>query len=444
MFSFYSDGVKHTKSDEAIDMLTLIDYLKDNPLKDYIQEIRNTRLKGDKSYKEMKLSLPNISPNCITSHRCLRQEVFSKNFHRMSKYLYFDIDDVEDIENYKKHLIDTYGEQAVLICTSVSGKGISMFFRIDSDLRENNFRSVWNYIRNTILENENVDEKVSNLGRIWFLTQDENLFFNPDASIKIPSKVLRNIHPPYDIEKDSTKPSKSEKRKIKEQTKQSKSRLMKIYNELEEPYTSDITSIPPSSTLEGIIWQTPVSTDKPIVEVKSHESFKLYIPKSIKDGKKRSTFVRIMNTLLELNPHYTKEQTLSFLSGINTRNTTVPMVESELVRLVNFEYDNILKRGTAYAKSKTKNLVFNKDCDLSRLDKMKVANKINGSIRKNNTIKIIEEAIELLISYDVKVNRVNICNVSGLSYSSVCRNYYEPTSNVNSIVESINNTLSVY
>ena len=101
MFSYFEKGITNLIPSKTIDLSQLVKLIKNNPKKSLINEIRELRLKGDQTYKEKKIFLNYITPNCSVKKRSLKEEEdYTKNFIAPSSYIYFDFDDVVNAQEF--------------------------------------------------------------------------------------------------------------------------------------------------------------------------------------------------------------------------------------------------------------------------------------------------------------------------------------------------------
>jgi hypothetical protein len=440
MFSLFTKGITDTKSPALIDFRSLVTMIKDHPEKDKIKSIAKLRASKDESYKTLKLQLPNITPNCYVLERNIGdKETFERNFQGMSKYLYFDFDDVDDVDSFKNRLIMQYGAHCSLISKSSSGKGISMLIRVNSGLNELNYIEVWDYIRNGLLCNEDVDMKSRNLGRAWFVPYDTNVFCNYESDVIVPSRFLKSKTVPYYSPKDKS---------VKKDSKQDKvvqDMLKRVFDSLDidtsdedygdtEVYSKEMVSI------SDLVWSTPVEVNEPILEYKPVIVDNLYFPAFIRDGKKRSVFCKLIFKILKLNPYKTESFIYSVLSRVNEKYTDVPMADKKLKELVSSIFLKIQKEGNNDTGGKIKNIHFNKNCNLDRKSKIRIANKITGINKSNNSIELINSSIQYLTTNNLKVTKMAIAKHSGLGYATIKRNYNKSKVSIPELISDINNS----
>ena len=171
MFSYFQNGIVNVIPQKVIQLNHLIEIIGNNPQQDLIKKIREMRIEGNKEYKVLKRKLSYITPNCMVKYRDLSNEKFEKNFIQGSQYIYFDIDNIPAIEQYKTEFISTYQNLASLICKSSSGEGLSVLFKLENAISTKvEFLKIWNYIHTKILKDVNIDVSCKDLGRPMFIS----------------------------------------------------------------------------------------------------------------------------------------------------------------------------------------------------------------------------------------------------------------------------------
>jgi hypothetical protein len=91
----------------------------------------------------------------------------------------------------------------------------------------------------------------------------------------------------------------------------------------------------------------------------------------------------------------------------------------DLLSLFNMQYGYIKSDHYEYQNNRKKSLHINPDLDLTGGQKSLVANKVNGSIRKNKTKLKIAAAIEKLTKENEKHTISSISKLSGVSRKTV-------------------------
>ncbi|WP_299057129.1 BT4734/BF3469 family protein [uncultured Polaribacter sp.] len=381
-------------------MSQLVKFIKNNPKKSLINEIRELRLKGDQTYKKKKTFLNYITPNCSVKKRNIkREEDYTKNFIAPSSYIYFDFDDVVNAKEYKEYFIEKYGHLVSLVCLSSSGGGISVFFKLTNTVDNKNYLEIWETIKATHLKEEQVDLRCKNLGRAMYLTYDTEPFVNYENEITVEI------------------PFNSEKRHLKKQLNQSI--LNKKYiNTLIEP----LSNIDFEEFMDKIVTKTPVVVKNPIVELFASEKMDITFPREIRDTKKHSIYTIIIHKLVFLNPMLPASYLFSYLNFINNYFGKPPMEYKKLKDLFLFVYTSIKNdENYEFINKKYKFVHFNSNSKLTGGEKRNLASKINGKRRSNSSIEKIITAKKEMKSQGLKITQKALAKKTGLSISTIKR-----------------------
>lgn len=416
MFSYFEDGIKDTKCSKFIGLSELIQLIRHNPNDQKIETIRNLRRNDDEFYKVLKSNLPYITPNCMVKIRKLDEDNFSNNFMQFSQYLYYDIDNW-NAENYKSYFVNKYGHLASMICISSSGGGLSVLFKVKNIITRENFDEIWQSVRDTILFTELVDEKCKDIGRAMFISHDTSAFFNFENEIEVELK---------DVTDDL----------FKKRGKQSKS-CKDFNNTLISPFS--IKSI--DQTLEKLVTRTSVEVLNPIVDFKPVECVDVYIPAIIKDGTKHVIYTSMIHALIYLNPEIEKEYIFSFMWYVNNKFAKPKMEKREFIRLFYWVYNGIKETGRTKVTKELKFIHFHSDCKLSKEEKIGISNMLNGSKRKNESIKKIIDAKNELNQLGQKMTQNRIAALTGLSAKTVRTHLNSVMIDMDEMVEMVNNSM---
>ena len=417
MFSYFEKGITNLIPSKTIDLSQLVKLIKNNPKKSLINEIRELRLKGDQTYKEKKIFLNYITPNCSVKKRSLKEdENYTKNFIAPSSYIYFDFDGVVNAQEYKHYFIEKYGHLVSLVCISSGAGGIAVFFKLTNAVDNKNFLDIWNTITETILKEEQVDVICKDLGRPMYLSYDTEPFVNYDNEITV------------DI------PLSKEKNTSKKQLNQSI--LNKKYNNtLIEP----LSNIEFEEFMDKIVTKTPVVVNNPIVELFASEKMDVTFPREIRDTKKHSIYTIIIHKLVFLNPQLTASYLFSYLNFINNYFGKPPMEFKKLLDLFTFVYSSIKNdENYEFKNKKYKYVHFNSNSKLTGGEKRYLASKINGKRRSNTSIEKIITAKEELKSQGLKTTQKALAEKTGLSISTIKRHINSEPVDLEKLVIDVN------
>ena len=417
MFSYFEKGITNLIPSKTIDLSQLVKLIKNNPKKSLINEIRELRLKGDQTYKEKKIFLNYITPNCSVKKRSLKEdENYTKNFIAPSSYIYFDFDGVVNAQEYKHYFIEKYGHLVSLVCISSGAGGIAVFFKLTNAVDNKNFLDIWNTITETILKEEQVDVICKDLGRPMYLSYDTEPFVNYENEITV------------DI------PLSKEKNTSKKQLNQSI--LNKKYNNtLIEP----LSNIEFEEFMDKIVTKTPVVVNNPIVELFASEKMDVTFPREIRDTKKHSIYTIIIHKLIYLNPQLPSSYLFSYLNFINNYFGKPPMEYKKLIDLFTFVYSSIKNdENYEFKNKKYKYVHFNNNSKLSGEEKRNLACKINGKRRSNTSIEKIITAKKELKSQGLKITQKALAEKTGLSISTIKRHINSEPVDLEKLVIDVN------
>ena len=188
MIPIYEKGIKSTTPNRKIDFQELYQLILNGSHKSQIETIRHLKQVGDNYYKTYKEKLPYITPHVDVKERNLSDEHFTKNFICFTGFLYFDLDNVENILEEKKRIIYQYGNQVALVCLSPSGAGLTILVRVSNQITRGTFPFMWNKVRTTLLKAEKVDPKATGMGRAMFLSYDPDVFVNYESVVDVDMK----------------------------------------------------------------------------------------------------------------------------------------------------------------------------------------------------------------------------------------------------------------
>ena len=157
----------------------LVDLIRNNPQSDVIDKIRQLRLQGKEN--EVNLLKQNnlyfVNPNYYLD---------STGQSVGSGFIYLDIDKVEgDIEKYRESFIEKYGHLVSMVCLSSSGRGLSILVPVNHSINNTStFKRVYRYVASLFGATE-FDHAVGHLKSNWFLSGDENVFYNESSPLMI-------------------------------------------------------------------------------------------------------------------------------------------------------------------------------------------------------------------------------------------------------------------
>lgn len=386
-----------TFSEDKLTIDQLVTMIRNHPFKDKIEKIRSITYKCNE-YQNIKVTLPCITPHGYFSS--LKKDGLSE----ISGYLYYDIDGFETDSELQSNIVKLNTEYKItMICTSCGGKGLSMLLRV-ANLTIVNFENTYKYVASLLIDRGfNIDKAASGLSRKMIVSYDSNIIYNKDNYFKIDNNLIIK----YLEELNDSKSTVSKKR---------------IQYTLNGTFSSK-EIIPMKELLKTIRVET--TYDKAIdgdYVIDPQDSYKIMIPKQIKDGDKHKVYRRIVYALHYLNPTISSHEAFSFLCHVN--NSASPrMDKTKLVILVTNLCVAIAKQGIVSLKTRTKKIHFNPDLMLTTKDKQSLSAKINGALITNITIEQINDTKAVLVSKNLKPTQKAVSEATGLSLRTVKRNW---------------------
>jgi hypothetical protein len=153
-------------------ILNVLHQIKDETLKLKIGKLRSTLVKPEKEL--LKKQLP-----CITVSGIFKNGHAAKDLIQHSGLIQIDFDSVLNLKDLKEKICRDVYTYACFI--SPSGTGIKAIVKIVSDFHLESFEALNLYYKEKY--NVNMDVKCKDVGRLMYLSYDENLFINENAMV---------------------------------------------------------------------------------------------------------------------------------------------------------------------------------------------------------------------------------------------------------------------
>jgi hypothetical protein len=393
MFSYYENGYKAAKADMVVDITVLARTIMDNPNKDLIAKLRASDYKS-KEYNTIKARLP-----CVTPAGMFGEERKTEKLVQLSEYIFFDVDgmgNMEEAEQLRDNLVEKYGRKLALCGISSGGKGLFFYVRAQ-DLSKENYNEAFDWIALKVFSDVNIDFNAKGVNRAHIIPYDPSLYFNPMSEV---------ILLPSEITKASTRKETLSVKKNKEAC-----------------YTASVSFYDLDHVLKSIRQQTGVIVHSPVFDIEAIPFHKLYIPLSITDGRKHTTFRAITQSVVYLNPGISLRMVQSLINYVNYNYTTQAMNGKEMERTVAHEYHRIHEAGGTDLEPPVKILHFNKNCGMGKEQKTMIAAMVNALIKVFASVTAIEEARELMERESRKVTKKEVARLSGVSLKTVSRHW---------------------
>ncbi len=340
-----------------------------------IEYLRSLPYKSDE-YERVKKGFPNITPHCTTIGG--RRKVHAA---AATGYLYYDIDVKEragePLMALKQRIIDEYGAYTCMCGISIGGQGLFFYVHVNGITLEN-FGEVHEYFKNEVFTTLKFDNGAKGIVRPQFITYDKNLWYRYNV-IELP-----------DI---------PEKYKIKRKGKNSINTTTKAHD------IDCFSLISLSELLPTLIRETPVDTGNADFIIQPIDYVSLFVHKNIRDGRKHSTYRTYTNVLTYLNPHIILLELVSFMNYVNMHRTGgKPMPFTEMVNTVAHAWKQSKLEGLWDCRwVRRKRVHISKTKGFSKKEKIEIANRENGKLRRKDTEIKIKVAVEVLLENNQEV-----------------------------------------
>jgi len=422
VFSYFQYGITDTKPKKILDLPGLARMIKNHPQAEFINKIRSLRANSDKSYKILKTKLPNITPNCIIKERNLKtDDQFNNNFIQFSGYIYFDLDGLSDINEYKHYFIEKYSQIVSLVSVSSSLGGLSVLVKVTNSITKDNFVLIRSAIIESFFKDESefIDEMCVDKGRAWFISSDPDVYVNFENEVSVSYNEIE---------------SSIIKKRVKQPISRDKDAINRLNYSFSELPTLD-------EVMSKIKLKTPVAVDNRIIDFKPAEYVEVTFPPKIKDKTKHKTYIGIIHKLVHLNPGVDKKYLFSYLNYLNNSIADPKMDYRELSKLFKLVYDSTQKDDYKFDGARIKDYHFNPSVFLEGITKKGIINPLNGKKRVNNSIDKIIEAKEFLTQNNIKVTQKTVAQHTRLSLKTVQTHFNSTRTDIVKLVGMINDSV---
>lgn len=408
--SYFEKGLNNTIPSKIIGLPDYVRMVKDDYLIEEFNTIRNLRINGNNEYKILKKDLPYITPSVIVKKRKLKTVTdIQDNLIQFTGYFYLDIDAFPEqfsVYTYKDYIIKRYGHLVSFVCLSSSLGGVSILIKITNEVTVDNFQSLWDTIRLTIFQDEEVDTNCQGIGRAMLQSYDEYLYVNYDNCITLDA-IIDNK------EKIGVDPI-----------------VCTVYNKVNPHLFNQCNKLDPNTfkykvynideVLATIKTKTIVPVFNPIVEFREEEIIESYIPKVIKDGMKHKTYYVLIHQWYYLNQDVAIDYLYSMLFYVNNVYAKPRMEVKELSRFFTYVISKIKESGKINVKPKKRWIHWNKENkELTSHEKLKIAKALTGAFERHTTINKIQEAKKQLELDGKKITNRAIAKMIQMDVSTV-------------------------
>lgn len=410
VFSHFEGGLKNTIPTSIIGLPDYVRMVKDDRYFEEFNIIRSLRASSNDEYKILKRELPYITPSVLLNKRNLKtSSEVQENLIQFTGYFYFDIDTFPEqysVYTYKDYIIKRYGHLVSFVCLSSSLGGVSILIKINNEVTIDNFQSLWDTIRLTILKDEEIDTNCQGIGRAMIQSYDKELYVNYDNCITLDS-VIDNK------EKIGIDPI-----------------VCTVYNKANPHLFNQCNKLDPSTfkykvynideVLATIKTKTIIPVFNPVVEFREEDVIETYIPKVIIDGMKHKTYYVLIHQLCYLNQDVPLDYLYSMLFYVNNIYAKPRMEVKELSRFFTFIISKIIKTGKINVRPKKRWVHWNKENkELTSQEKLKIAKVLTGAFERHTTINKIQEAKKQLELEGKKITNRAIAKMIQMDVSTV-------------------------
>lgn len=302
---------------------------------------------------------------------------------QFSNFLFYDIDDADDINKIKQDLADA---GATLVYNSLSGKGIHFLVELNFEVKDVNdfeevYASYFNYYKEKGFK---LDSNAKGVNRSVVIGFDNEPLYtgNTSGRIMLDNGIRRHLEVPFTP--------------------------VWIYGK----------GTRLNGTLQNRQYKThiviPDEIEYIIQEISNY--IKIYFPNDIKDGEKHKRYKKGIIEFMTLNPEASLNEIQKWLVSVNNKQNP-KMINSKLFKLIKNTYDWV-KKENIKAKGRKKIIHFNSNSQLSVKEKQSIAAKEMGKIKKNKTINEIKQ---FMVDNDFKPTQKEAALSLGLGLRTIKR-----------------------
>lgn len=287
-----------------------------------------------------------------------------------------------------------------MISVSSSEGGIGILVKVDKPIQSvEHFHSIRQWIIQNIFHKQKfLDSKASDLGRLWYISYDPEVFIDKEAFVEIPEGLEQNL------------------------------KVRKVYPNSRLTKKTCTTStglnirLLPYDEIQNLVRSKEEKVINPFFDFDPRDTLSIRHPKEITDGNKHKVFHAIILGLLELNPDK-PDHVYTYMHFVNCLYTgDKRMTDQRLKEVFLFAYETFHKPDFEYKGWKTKMIHFNKSIKIDRTEKIRTANVVNGAKQRLKTYEKVQNCLEQMRSEGQKTSVRNVmafCKVG----NGTARNY---------------------
>lgn len=401
-----------------ISLPELVHLIRNNPQRELLEKIRHLRLQGKEVNFLKQNNLYFVNPNYYLD---------STGQSVGSGFIYLDIDKVEgDVEKYRDSFIQKYGHLVSLVCLSSSGRGLSILVPVNHSINNTTtFKRVYRYVASLFGATE-FDHAVGHLKSNWFLSGDENVYYNESSPLMIDDLIQDKD---CDLIPTEFEPDVNEVESVLDRlglvfSNQGGSRDNYKVNIIHRMNPSTINN----SEAEFIQLLSKYQTETTIAvnDLVLFEGIpyrRIFIRKVHPDGTKRKSYTKYIHDLLYLNPDMTESDLYLILYMINQLYARPKMDTKLLEFIVSSQFDYITNLPDYQYSGRTVNrLIHYQDRTLIPQKKRRSwSNKMRGFVHQQQTSQTIDGVQRYCKSNGIKCTKKFISDNTGFSVSTIKR-----------------------
>jgi hypothetical protein len=340
--------------------------------------------KGSTLYNRAKEASP-----CVTFNFLYKGYKSDDNIISSTGLIYYDMDSVEAIDAINK--IDK--RKIHVLNKSFGGIGYSLIVKA-SGITVNNFNESYLSIAKELGIDKLFDHNAFKKSQFTVLSYDSNIFYNYDSFVFSSSKSNK-----VSFSGNMSSLSSNSLRNDTIFNKQNKFR-----------YTNASDYI--KSENEYQVFPDGIDVAK------------INIPRNIQVGNRKNVLIAIVNQIVSLNYHLSRERVLEMAVRINEIITKEPLSYKDVLGVVSsvFKYkqDGTLKP----INNKIRKVIFKEDSKLSKIEKIAISNKEIGKLRRGKTKQKIYDAIKNWNSQE-KITAKELANKIQMGIATVKRSWID-------------------
>jgi hypothetical protein len=363
----------------------IVGIVKAGKQKDIIDTVRILRSNNDPAYKQAKMNLMVITPFGSFAER-VKEELIA-----FSGFIFLDIDskdnpEIEDYEQTKREIFNEHRDKIFMICLSSSGKGLSIFIKIDRPFTDQEFCSVYSYIKG-LIPGYVFDKGIGtdgDIARAWFVSYDPDPLYNNNAYVTVPLDIPHVI------------PIENKERRKHITLK----RTLFNWDEI----------------LANNILRTKHVMVNPVIDVIPEEHIFIWWKKCITEGSRKKTLRIIGYKFLRLNPQTGEEYIYALFHNLNEVHIRPKLTGKEIQKTALTVLETYTEDMFIPSITKTKHYAPDK---LYPKQKSKFSNELSGLLRKNKSILKIVAKCNELSDAGLKVNQSVVSRETGIRRGTV-------------------------